>query len=144
MERWGEGEEKHAVVWCVPLMQEEQRRRGHLTPIVLCLCVSSRVLAPHLAAAEAASHPACPPPMTTTSHPVASSLCLPVGEPVSGGRGGGKDVADVEAVLRAARIQVQLTARAETACRAALASIPSRNSSIRSCISLSPASPQLP
>ena len=38
-----------------------------ISPIVARLWVSSAVRAPSRAAAAAASHPACPPPITTTS-----------------------------------------------------------------------------
>ena len=38
-----------------------------ISPIVSILCVKSAVLTPILADAAAASHPACPPPITTTS-----------------------------------------------------------------------------
>lgn len=41
--------------------------RLHSSPIVSTRCVSSRVREPHRAAAAAASVPAWPPPMTTTS-----------------------------------------------------------------------------
>src|SRR5690606_14377953 len=43
-----------------------------MTPIVSKRCVTSAVLAPARAAAEAASHPAWPPPITMTSKTVAS------------------------------------------------------------------------
>ena len=39
-----------------------------ISPIVLMLCVNSAVLTPNLADAVAASQPAWPPPITTTSN----------------------------------------------------------------------------
>ena len=44
-----------------------------MTPIVSSRCVRSSVFAPQRALAAAASHPACPPPITTTSQKVPSS-----------------------------------------------------------------------
>ena len=70
----------HFIIWTTSILiyPRDQKMNGNYTvilPIVCILWVSMSVLAPILAAALAASHPAWPPPTTMTSYDASSQRC---------------------------------------------------------------------